>query len=120
MTLSRIKEILEADAIAAPADLERDVKMAGGSDLMSDVLSFMKPGSLLLTGLTNPQCVRTAEMAEIVALCFVRSKKPPQETVDLAQEKGVPLLLTHLTMYEACGRLYQSGLPGRRGYKGDG
>lgn len=119
MKLAMIREMLEADALAAPDDLEKEVKMAGGSDLMSDVLSFMKPGSLLLTGLTNPQCVRTAEMAEIVALCFVRSKKPPKETIDLAREKGVPLLLTHLTMYEACGRLYQSGLPGRIGYRGD-
>jgi hypothetical protein len=119
MKLGRIREILEAEAIAGPDDLETEVKMAGGSDLMSDVLSFMKAGSLLLTGLTNPQSVRTAEMAEIVAICFVRSKKPPPETTQLAKERGVPLLLTHLTMYEACGRLYQSGLPGRIGYRGD-
>lgn len=119
MKLAKIREILEAEAIAAPSDLEIEVKMAGGSDLMSDVLSFMKPGSLLLTGLTNPQSVRTAEMAEIVAICFVRSKKPLPETAKLAQEKGVPLLLTHFTMYEACGKLYQNGLPGRIGYRED-
>lgn len=119
MKLSKIKEILEAEVIATPNDLEKEVKMAGGSDLMSDVLSFMKPGSLLLTGLINPQSVRTAEMAEIVAVCYVRSKKPLPDTVELAKEKGIPLLLTHFTMFEACGRLYQSGLPGRIEYKGD-
>ncbi len=119
MKLSEIKDILEAEVIGRPDDLEREVKMAGGSDLMSDVLSFMKPGSLLLTGLTNPQSVRTAEMAEIIAVCYVRSKKPPPETVKLAKEKGIPLLLTRFTMFEACGKLYQRGLPGRIEYKGD-
>lgn len=116
MTLEKIKEILQADVIAGAEYLQKEVKMAGGSDMMSDVLSFMKPGSLLLTGLVNPQSVRTAEMAEIVAICYVRSKKPLPETVELAKEKGIPLLLTRFTMFESCGKLYQSGLSGRIEY----
>ncbi len=119
MKLEKIKEILQAEVLVGAEDLQKEVKMAGGSDLMSDVLSFMKPGALLLTGLVNPQSVRTAEIAEIVAVCYVRSKKPLPETVELAKEKGIPLLLTHLTMFESCGKLYQSGLPGRIEYKGD-
>ena len=86
--------------------------MGCGCDLMSDVLSFIKPNSLLLTGLTNPQVIRTAEMADIKAICFIRGKKPDKETVELAKSKNIPLLLTDLPMFEACGRLYKEGLAG--------
>lgn len=86
--------------------------MACGADLMSDVLAFTHAGTLLLTGLTNPQVIRTAEMAGISAIVFVRSKVPPPETVALAREKRIPLLATRFTLYETCGRLYQAGLPG--------
>ncbi len=85
--------------------------MACGADLMSDVLAFTHDGTLLLTGLTNPQVVRTAEMAGIRAIVFVRGKLPPPETVTLAESKGIPLLATRYTLYEACGRLYMQGLP---------
>lgn len=85
--------------------------MACGADLMSDVLAFTHAGTLLMTGLTNPQVVRTAEMAGIVAIVFVRGKLPPAETIALAKEKGIPLLASKYTMYETCGRLYQAGLP---------
>jgi hypothetical protein len=86
--------------------------MACGCDLMSDVLAFIKEEALLLTGLTNLQVVRTAEMANIKALVFVRGKKPDRETIALARAQNIPLLVTHLPMYEACGRLYRHGLPG--------
>ena len=112
MTLQEVKEILNAQLIVAPQDFQMDVKMACGCDLMSDVLAFAKEESLLLTGLTNLQVVRTAEMANIKALVFVRGKEPDRETIALAMEKKIPLLLTDLPMYEACGRLYQGGLPG--------
>ena len=77
---------------------------------MSDVLTFRGPGSLLLTGLTNPQVIRTAEMSDFAAVCFVRGKKPQPETIQLAEDKGVLLLVTLLSMYECCGRLYGEGL----------
>jgi predicted transcriptional regulator len=92
--------------------------MACGADLLSDVLAFTKSGSLLLTGLIHPQVIRTAEIAEIKAVCFVRGKRPPTETVKLAKEKDIPLLCTSLPMYESCGRLYGSGLPGCSQEKG--
>ncbi|UCC90588.1 MAG: hypothetical protein JSW24_05580, partial [Dehalococcoidia bacterium] len=85
---------------------------------MSDVLAFTKPESLLLTGLTNAQVIRTAEMAEIAAVCFVRGKKPDEETIRLAKSKSIPLLVTQLPLFESCGRLYKKGLIGCSEYKG--
>jgi len=92
------------------ADAEMEIKCGSASDLMSDVLAFTEAGSILFTGLTNPQAVRTAEMADIKAIVFVRGKEPPPETIELAQEKGIPLVTTALPMFEACGRLYETGL----------
>jgi hypothetical protein len=80
--------------------------------LLSDVLAFTKSESLLLTGLTHPQVIRTAEIAEIRAVCFVRGKRPPAETIELAEKRNLPLLCTCLPMYESCGRLYSHELPG--------
>ncbi len=117
MKLNDIERILGAEVIAGTELMQEDIKMACGSDLMSDVLAFAKPGSLLLTGLTNPQVVRTAEMADLRAICFVRGKKPDQETIKMAESKDIPLLLTPLPMFESCGRLYQEGLPGYSEYK---
>ena len=111
MKLKDIERILEAKVITGAEQKERDIGMACGSDLMSDVLAFTHSGTLLLTGLTNPQVVRTAEMAGIVAIVFVRGKLPPPETVALAEEKGIPLLASVHTMYETCGRLYRTDLP---------
>ena len=112
MKLKDVERILGAEVIAGADLLETNIEMACGSDLMSDVLSFMKSGSLLLTGLTNPQVVRTAEMTDLGAICFVRGKKPDQETIELAESKNIPLLTTALPMFESCGRLYREGLPG--------
>lgn len=77
---------------------------------MSDVLSYIHPGSLLCSGLTNPQVVRTAEMVDVAAIVFVRGKTPPEETIRLAEEKGIPLLLSPYTMFECCGRLWAAGV----------
>ncbi len=112
MNLGKVKEILKAEVISGSDKLQMEIKMGCGCDLMSDVLAFVKSGSLLLTGLTNPQVIRTAEMADIKAICFVRGKKPDKETVELAKSKSIPLLSTTLPMFEACGRLYKEGLVG--------
>jgi hypothetical protein len=112
MTLEEIKKLLDAQVIVAPADPGIEIKMACGADLMSDVLAFTKEDSLLLTGLTNLQVVRTAEMANVKVLIFVRGKEPDRETVALALAKKIPMLVTDLPMYEACGRLYAHGLKG--------
>ncbi len=112
MTLREIKEILEAEIIGDVEDLDLEIDRAHGADLLSDVLTFSKSDSLLLTGLTNPQVVRTARIADIRAICLVRGKRPQDETVELAEQEGIPLLWTRLHMYESCGLLYSRGLPG--------
>ena len=112
MKLDELREILEAEVLTGEDLLSKEVSMICGSDLMSDVLAFVHSASVLLTGLANPQVVRTAEMAEISCVCFVRGKRPPKETIELAREKKIPLLATKFSMYESCGRLYMKGLPG--------
>ena len=87
MTLAEVLSIVEGKLISCDADLGQEVEMACGADLMSDVLAFTHTGTLLMTGLTNPQVVRTAEMAGIVAIVFVRGKLPPPETIALAEEE---------------------------------
>jgi len=111
MTLDEVLSILEGRLVTPGLSLACPIMMGCGADLMSDVLAFTHSGTLLLTGLVNPQVVRTAEMADILAIVFVRGKVPPAETISLAVDKGIPLLATRLTLYEACGRLYQAGLP---------
>ncbi len=112
MKLEQIIEILQAEVILNKDDEDINVEMACGSDLMSDVLSFAKAGALLLTGLTTAQVVYTAEMADIRIVCFVRGKRPPEETVKLAEGRNIVLLRTNLPMFESCGRLYKNGLKG--------
>jgi predicted transcriptional regulator len=112
MTLEEVKKILEAEVVVG-SDLDKiHVATGCGADLMSDVLSFTRKGALLLTGLTNAQVVRTSDMADVRAICFVRGKMPPGDTVDLAERQNLPLLATRLPMFESCGRLYRSGLKG--------
>jgi len=111
MKLGEVLKVIEGEVISKGVDLDQEVQMGCGADLMSDVLAFTHEGTLLMSGLTNPQVVRTAEMADIKAIVFVRGKIPPAETVALAEEKGIPLLASKYTMFETCGRLYAAGLP---------
>jgi predicted transcriptional regulator len=112
MTLKEIKEILKAEVIIGEDKLEEEITFAGGSDLMSDVLAFGKPGILLLTGLSNSQSVRTAHIIDAKAIVYVRGKQPDDEGIKLAKEHGIPLLSTKLMMYATCGLLFSRGLPG--------
>jgi len=110
MKFGEIISVLEGRLISEDADLDIEIACACAADLMSDVLAFAELGSVLLTGLCNPQVVRTAEMADIAAIVFVRGKYPPPETIALAEEEGIPLVVTSYAMFEMCGRLYQAGL----------
>jgi len=112
MTLEEVKRILGCEMITGEDRLDVEVKTGCGCDLMSDVLAFIKADSLLLTGLVGRQAVRTAQVADIRAVVFVRGKRPDAETVALAKEMRLPLMVTDLLLYEACGRLYANGLPG--------
>lgn len=115
MKLEEAKRILECEVITGEDRLDTEIKMVCGCDLMSDVLAFAKADALLLTGLANRQAVRTADVADIRAVVFVRGKRPEEEAIALAKEKGLPVLITDLLLYEACGRLYAQGLPGCQG-----
>ena len=110
MKISMIRELLDAEIVCGEENLEHEVYSACGSDMMSDVLAYVKDQAVLLTGLVNPQVVRTAEMMDMVCVVFVRSKAPTQEMVTLAKEHGMVLLKTRKRMYEACGKLYAAGL----------
>jgi predicted transcriptional regulator len=116
MRLKEIMEILEAEVIVGDDLLEQEVKMVAGADLLSDVLAAAMPGALLLTGQINPQVVRTAEVSDLAAICFVRGKKPENETINAAASKNIPLLTTQKPMFESCGRLWVAGLRGRTDY----
>ncbi|MBM3326748.1 MAG: hypothetical protein FJY65_07185 [Calditrichaeota bacterium] len=112
MKISEVIKILDCKVFTGEKDLDREVELGCGCDLMSDVLAFIKPGSILLTGLINPQVIRTVEIAEIFAVCFVRGKEPTEEIVNMAKDRDIILLSTTLPMFEACGRLYYVGMMG--------
>lgn len=113
MKISEIIQILDAKILCTVKNESNiNITMVGGADLMSDVLAFVKPETLLLTGLTTLQVVYTAETAGINVVCFVRGKKPQKEIIDLAKEKGIILLTTKISMFEGCGKLYKNNLIG--------
>ncbi|MBE6585748.1 MAG: hypothetical protein E7645_04375 [Ruminococcaceae bacterium] len=110
MKISVIKELLHADVVCGEENLENEVHSACGSDMMSDVLAYVKDQAVLLTGLVNPQVIRTAEMMDMQCIVFVRSKTPTEEMIRLAKESDMVILCTKKRMYEACGKLYLGGL----------
>lgn len=115
MKLQEVQQILNATFVTGPDGWEEtEVKAACGSDLMSDVLAFVKDQGILLTGLVNPQVIRTAEMMDIKVIVFVRGKIPGEEVVELATDMDMVIMRTENPLYVACGKLYQSGLPGSR------
>jgi predicted transcriptional regulator len=112
LTLDEVVKLLDADVLVGRNQLSMEIKTAFGADLMSDVLAFAKPGSMLLTGLTNPQVVRTADILDIVAIIVVRGKSLPAETIQMAEELEIPILVTKYILFEAAGRLYENGIRG--------
>ena len=110
MLLSDIKQILNATVLWGEDHLDREVMSACGSDFMSDVLAFVKNQALLLTGLVNPQVVRTADMVEMKCIVFVRGKVPGKDILSLAEERDIVVMTCPKRMYEACGLLYYNGL----------
>ena len=111
MKLQEIIKIVKGRILTKQADLDLDISSCGASDLMSDALAFMKPGSLLLTGLVHSQSIRTAEMADLAAVVFVRGKTPAADVIALAEELKIPLIASPYGMYEMSGLLFSAGLP---------
>ncbi len=113
MKLKEVQNILGATLVVGCDGWEEtEVKSACGSDLMSDVLAFVKDQALLLTGLVNPQVIRTAEMMDIKVIVFVRGKMPGEEVIALAEKLDMTVFSTELPLYISCGKLYKNGLSG--------
>lgn len=112
MRLSEVREILNAEVLCGQELLDTEVLSACGSDFMSDVLAYVKNQAVLLTGLVNPQVVRTADMMDMKCIVFVRGKRPDEEMLELARERGMVVMASDLPMYPACGELYLHGLRG--------
>ena len=112
MKISTIKDLLDAKVICCEEGLSRHVYSACGSDMMSDVLAYVKDQAVLLTGLVNSQVIRTAEMMDMRCIVFVRGKQPSEDMLALAKESGIAVLATDERMYQACGKLYANGLVG--------
>ena len=115
MKISEIKSILNAELICGEEFIENEVFTACGSDMMSDVLAYVKEQAVLLSGLVNPQVVRTAEMMDMKCIVFVRGKRPDMDMIELAEQRDIVLLGTRLEMFTACGLLYKNGLKGGSG-----
>lgn len=113
MRIEEIAALLDAQTHTIGHDPSIDIRSACGADLMSDVMAFSKENAMMITGLMNPQVIRTAEMMDIRVVAFVRGKKPGEAILALAEEKGIAVISTELPMFSACGRLYQYGIHGR-------
>ena len=112
MKIRTIVELLDAKVLCGEDKLDGIVHSACGCDMMSDVLAFVKEQAVLLTGLCNPQVVRTALMMDMRCIVFVRGKMPSADILTLADEAGLVVLATGERMYTACGKLYKNGLAG--------
>ena len=115
MKAAEIKEILDAEVLAGEDQLDRNVMGAGGADLMNDVLAAAAEGAVLLTGLTTEQVLRTAKIAGVSVIVFVRGKRPDDKIVEIARTYEIPLMLTRYSLFVASGRLYMNGLRGLDG-----
>ena len=112
MTINTVKDLLEAEILCGSEMLGEEVHSACGSDMMSDVLAYVKDQAVMLTGLVNSQVIRTAEMMDMKCIVFVRSKRPSSDMLELAKENGIAVMTTAKRMYDACGILYSNGLKG--------
>jgi len=114
MTIREVMQVVDGKVLIGEEHLDDPVETACGSDLMSDVLAFVKEKTVLITGLINPHVVRTSEMLDITCIVFSRGKMPSEEILEMADEVGITVISSPLTTYTACGELYLHGLPGTK------
>ena len=112
MKLAEIKDMLQCQVLTGEDALFMEVETVVASDGMSEILAFAHPGALMITGLTNVQSVRTADIANVRAMIYIRGKRPDTRTIDVAREKKIPVLATSLGMFDVCGILRDAGLKG--------
>jgi len=111
MILSEVIQIVEGKLLTPNANLQLEIKNDFTDDLMSDVLASIMPEAVLITGLSNPQVVRTAIIADVRAIIFARGKSLSSETIQLAIEEKIPVISSKLGLYEISGRLMHANLP---------
>ena len=111
MKITEVIELVNGTLLNKNIDYQREIMGGCGADLMSDVLASVKPEAALLTGLCNPQVIRTAQMADLSAVILVRGKTPPPETIELADKENIPIITSPFGMFELCGILHGAGLP---------
>ena len=112
MKISEMQKLLDARVLCCEENMDKEVYSAFGCDLMSDVLAYVTDQTVMLTGLVNPQVIRTALMLDMVCIVFVRSKEPSAEMIELARENGIVMMSTTKTLYNTCGLLHTGGLVG--------
>ncbi|MFH0982535.1 MAG: DRTGG domain-containing protein [Planctomycetota bacterium] len=112
MTLTEIQDVLRCEAVTGADGLAQEVDTVVASDGMSEILAFARPGALMITGLTNIQSVRTAYIANVRAIIYIRGKRPGDAVIELARKRNIPVLATELGMFDTCGILREKGLKG--------
>jgi len=110
MTVADAVALLEGQFFCGEEQASLEIASACGADLMSDVIAFVKDRVILMTGLVNPQVIRTATLLDIHAVVFVRGKVPTRDMIEMAKEAEIILSGTKLPMFLACGKLYEAGL----------
>ena len=109
MKVSEIADLINANIVCDCKD-EWEVSKAFASDLMSDVLTLETDNTLLITGLSNIQAIRTAEMSDINCIVFARNKKVNEDMKQVASENDIVLLETSFSVFKTAGILYQQGI----------
>ena len=112
MKLSEIRDLLKCKELTSEISLELEIKEVVASDGMSEILAFTRSGELMITGLTNIQSIRTANIAGVCAVIYCRGKIPAPNVIEFAQKLDIPVLATSIGMFEVCGILYSRGLKG--------
>jgi len=112
MKLAEIRDILECEVLTDDDDLSVEVHQVVASDGMSEILAFAKSTELMITGLTNIQSIRTADVSGVSAVIYCRGKRPDKKVVDFAKQKRIPVMITKMVMFDICGILYNKGLKG--------
>jgi predicted transcriptional regulator len=112
MTLAEIKDLLRCEVLTGEENLQVDIQQVVASDGMSEILAFAKSKELMITGLTNIQSIRTADVAGVSAVIYCRGKRPDKRVVEFARLKQIPVLVTDMVMFDICGILYSRGLKG--------
>ncbi|MGB9858189.1 MAG: hypothetical protein ACPLKX_08730 [Dictyoglomaceae bacterium] len=116
MKAKEIVKLIEGEVLAGEHLLDKvDIKRGFSADLMSDVLALVECKNkdvVLITGITNSQIVRTAEMLDIPMIIVARGKLVPQDTIKLAEENGIILVRTKHIVFVVSGILFQHGIEG--------